>query len=99
MSTESPLTILALSGSLRAQSYNTALARAAATHVPDGVTVVVHDYADVPLYNADLGEPHSVARLKAAIKLMTQNKAGHGGPRIANSQSNQGADDLAPIQP
>ena len=35
--------ILAISGSLRAGSYNTALARAAAELAPDGVEIEVYD--------------------------------------------------------
>lgn len=42
---------------------------------------------------------YAKTRLKAAIKLMTQNKTGHGSPWIAHSQANQGANDFAPIQP
>ena len=55
-----PLTILALSGSLRAGSTNTALLKAAAELAPEGVTVVLYDYADVPLYNGDLEVPEAV---------------------------------------
>lgn len=61
------LSILALSGSLRQASTNTALLRAAAEAAPAGVTVTVYDYADVPLYNDELGVPASVESLKAAI--------------------------------
>ena len=47
--------ILALSGSLREQSYNSALARAAAELAPAGVEVdVVDGLGDLPLYDADL---------------------------------------------
>jgi chromate reductase, NAD(P)H dehydrogenase (quinone) len=47
--------ILALSGSLREQSYNSALARAAAERAPAGVDVEVFDgLGDLPLYDADL---------------------------------------------
>ena len=47
--------ILALSGSLREQSYNSALARAAAELAPAGVDVEVFDgLGDLPLYDADL---------------------------------------------
>lgn len=59
--------ILALSGSFRAQSYNTALLRAAADAAPEGVSIEIYDYRDVPLYDADLDEPPAVARLRAAI--------------------------------
>jgi chromate reductase, NAD(P)H dehydrogenase (quinone) len=47
--------ILALSGSLRRDSYNTALARAAAELVPDGVEVDLYDdLGNVPPYDQDL---------------------------------------------
>jgi chromate reductase, NAD(P)H dehydrogenase (quinone) len=47
--------ILALSGSLRRGSYNTALARAAAELVPDGVEVDLYDdLGSVPPYDQDL---------------------------------------------
>ncbi|MCB9539703.1 MAG: NAD(P)H-dependent oxidoreductase [Myxococcales bacterium] len=59
--------LLALSGSLRAASFNTALLRAAAEGAPDGVIVTLHDYRDVPLYDPDLGLPPGVERLRAAI--------------------------------
>jgi chromate reductase len=49
--------ILAVSGSLRAGSYNTSLLRAAAEAAPDGVDVELFDpaaIADLPLYDQDL---------------------------------------------
>ena len=62
------LTILAFSGSLRAQSFNTALLRAAAELAPPGVTVSEYDYRDLPFFNSDLDpEPTSVTRIKEAI--------------------------------
>jgi chromate reductase, NAD(P)H dehydrogenase (quinone) len=46
--------ILAISGSLRADSYNTALARAAAGLVPTNVEVELYDrLAEIPPYEAD----------------------------------------------
>ena len=46
--------ILAVSGSLRAASYNTALARAAGELAPDGVEVELYDgLAWIPPYDAD----------------------------------------------
>jgi NAD(P)H-dependent FMN reductase len=48
-------TILAISGSLRAASYNTAALRAAAMLAPPGVTVRVFDgMGALPLFNPDL---------------------------------------------
>ena len=46
--------ILAISGSLRADSYNTALARAAVELAPPGVDVELYEgLADIPPYDAD----------------------------------------------
>ncbi|CAL9651708.1 MULTISPECIES: NADPH-dependent FMN reductase [Streptomyces] len=47
-------TILALSGSLRAQSYNTGLVRAAVKHNSGGAAIEVYeDLALLPMYNQD----------------------------------------------
>ena len=64
-------TILGISGSLRAQSYNTALLRAAQSMVGAGVTLDVATLHGIPLYDADLeqrdGLPMPVAELKERI--------------------------------
>lgn len=63
--------ILAISGSLRAASFNTALLRAAADLAPEHVTVELYEGLDrLPAYNEDADiEPAApeVARLRAAI--------------------------------
>jgi chromate reductase len=47
--------ILAISGSLREGSYNTALARAAVARAPEGAEIVLYEgLGDLPLYNEDL---------------------------------------------
>jgi chromate reductase, NAD(P)H dehydrogenase (quinone) len=62
--------VLAVSGSLRAGSYNTRLLEAAAAAAPVGVEVDILDpalIADLPLYDQDLedeGAPASVDRLR-----------------------------------
>jgi chromate reductase, NAD(P)H dehydrogenase (quinone) len=62
--------ILAVSGSLRADSYNTNLLRAALEAAPEGVEVELFDPAvprELPLYDQDLDTvnvPASVARLR-----------------------------------
>jgi chromate reductase, NAD(P)H dehydrogenase (quinone) len=51
------MTILAVSGSLRADSHNTSLLRAAAEAAPEGIEVEVFDpaaIAELPLYDQDL---------------------------------------------
>lgn len=62
--------LIALSGSLRAQSFNTRIAKALSALAPDGVDVRWFDVSDLPLYNQDLdGETvHEVAaRLRGAV--------------------------------
>ena len=63
--------ILALSGSLRAGSFNTALARTAQQLAPEGVQVEVATLHGVPLYDGDAeqqgGIPAAVQALKGQI--------------------------------
>lgn len=60
--------ILIVSGSLRAGSFNTALANAAAELAPEGVETTVVTLHGIPLYDGDIesseGIPHAVLRLK-----------------------------------
>ncbi|MEE8635473.1 MAG: NADPH-dependent FMN reductase [Acidiferrobacterales bacterium] len=64
-------TIIGIAGSLRKQSYNAALLRAAAELVPAGCTVEIGSIKSIPLYDGDLeandGIPASVAELKDRI--------------------------------
>jgi chromate reductase len=63
--------VLAISGSLRAASHNTALLRAAAELAPDGVEVELFDGLDrLPPYNEDHDTdvpPSEVSRVRAEI--------------------------------
>lgn len=59
--------ILALSGSLRADSVNAKLLRAAGELAPAGTELSLYDYSDIPLFNSDLGEVEAVDRFKAAL--------------------------------
>ncbi len=63
--------ILALSGSLRAGAFNTALARAAQSMAPEGVQIEVATLHGIPLYDGDLeareGIPPAVLALKAQV--------------------------------
>jgi NAD(P)H-dependent FMN reductase len=63
--------LIGISGSLRRDSYNTALLRAAATVLPEGVTLDVRTLHGIPLYDGDVeasdGVPASVTTLKQAI--------------------------------
>jgi chromate reductase len=64
--------ILAISGSLRAASYNTALLRAAAELAPDGVEIELYENLEaLPPYNEDRDTdqpPFEVRRLREAIE-------------------------------
>ena len=58
------LKFLGISGSLRRQSCNSGLLRAAAKLLPAGVDFEVADLSDIPFFNADLAErPAGVARV------------------------------------
>jgi chromate reductase len=63
--------VLAISGSLRAAAYNTALLRAAAELAPEGVEVELYDGLELlPAYNEEHDTdtpPAEVARLREAI--------------------------------
>lgn len=65
-----PLNILALSGSLRKASLNSALLRAAAHLAPPGLAVTVYsDLGDLPLFNPDLESipPAEVVRFHSLV--------------------------------
>ncbi|HEY6353988.1 MAG TPA: NADPH-dependent FMN reductase [Burkholderiaceae bacterium] len=63
--------ILGVSGSLRAQSFNTALLRAAQAVAGDGVQIETATLHGIPLYDGDLeqrdGTPQAVRELKQRI--------------------------------
>lgn len=63
--------LVGLTGSLRKDSFNTSLLRAATTLMPDGSTLTVHTMHGIPLYDADAesetGIPVAVVKLKDAI--------------------------------
>lgn len=65
-----PLSVLGISGSLRKNSTNTGLLRAAQALAPEGMEISIFDLAPIPLFNADKlaqGEPVSVLEFKARI--------------------------------
>lgn len=62
--------VLALVGSLRRDSYNRSVLRAAQDLAPDGMTITEHPLHDIPLYNYDVeqqGDPEAVSAYKQAI--------------------------------
>lgn len=62
------LKFLGICGSLRRQSTNAGLLRAALAELPAGVSMEIADLSAVPFYNADLGEkPAAVQRLLAQM--------------------------------
>ena len=85
-------TIVAFSGSLRRNSYNSALLRAAVGMVPSGSRIDVASIAPFPLYNGDEeaahGVPAEVAALKEAI-------AAADGLLIATPEYNNGIPGVA----
>ena len=65
-----PIKLVAIVGSLRADSAHRALLRAAQTLLPDGVELAEVPLRDVPFFNQDVeadGDPDAVAVLKAAV--------------------------------
>lgn len=81
--------VLAVSGSLRASSSNTALVHAAAAMAPDGVEVSVYEgMGDLPHFNPDLDAepaPAPVAELRRRLKeadavLVSTPEYAHGVP-------------------
>ena len=63
--------IIAISGSLRRASYNSALLRAAAALAPETVSLEARAIRDIPLYDYDVeaeqGVPETVEALKEAL--------------------------------
>lgn len=60
--------LLGLSGSLRADSYNTALLRAARELLPEDVELEVATPHDIPLYDGDLEEKQGIPAAAEALK-------------------------------
>lgn len=66
-----PLKILAISGSLRAASYNTALLHAARELAPEEMEIEVFGLGELPFFNQDVedqGDPAPVAAWKEAVR-------------------------------
>ena len=84
------INVLGFAGSLRRESFNRSLLRAAGELAPEGMAISTFDLADIPLYNGDveaLGDPEPVARFKQAIRaadgvLMVTPEYNHGVPGV-----------------
>lgn len=63
----SDLKILAICGSLRAQSRNLTLLKYAQANAPQGIQIEIADLSAVPFYNADIAE-----KPDAVVQLLTQ---------------------------
>ena len=88
---EGPLVVCGIAGSLRQASYNRALLRAAQEIAPEGMEVRIFDrMAEIPLFNEDVearGDPESVQALKRAIGeadalLIATPEYNHGVPGV-----------------
>ena len=85
--------VFAFAGSLREDSYNRALLRAAQEEAPDDMAIEIFDLAGVPLYNADLeaeGDPKQVTALKEGIRaadavLIATPEYNHGVPGVTKN--------------
>jgi len=65
------LRVLGIPGSLRADSYNAALIRAAQDVAPEGMLIQPYSLEGIPMYNQDVdaqGDPPAVADFKQAIR-------------------------------
>jgi chromate reductase, NAD(P)H dehydrogenase (quinone) len=92
LNTYKPIRILAISGSLRAVSSNTALLRAASILAPDGVAIALYTgLNDLPHFNPDIEgtdlEPSSVLDFRTQLRqsdgvLICSPEYAHGVPGV-----------------
>ena len=68
MTNNNPIKVLGISGSLRRDSYNTALLRATAELMPPGMTLEIFDLSHLPMFNQDFEKPFP----KAVVGLRTK---------------------------
>lgn len=61
-------TIIGISGSLRAQSFNTALLRTAATLMPQGARLDIASIRGIPLYDGDVEDSDGIPATVSALK-------------------------------
>lgn len=70
MATQVPIKLLGVSGSLRAQSYNSGALRAIPSLLPDAMTFEVAELAGIPFFNADVeqtGFPDAVKQFRSRV--------------------------------
>lgn len=70
MNGATPIKLLGISGSLRAQSYNSGALRAVSTMLPEGMRFAIARLTDVPFYSADVeqrGFPPAVEKLRKEV--------------------------------
>ncbi len=79
--------LLGVSGSLREGSFNTALLRAAAGVLPEGVTLEIATLKGIPLYDGDLEAAHGIPAAVAALK---QRVLDSDGLLLASPEYNNG---------
>ena len=86
-----PLVVCGIAGSLRRESYNRALLRAALELAPEGMEIRIFDrMGEIPLFNEDVeaqGDPEPVRALKSAIGeadalLIATPEYNHGVPGV-----------------
>lgn len=79
------VTIIGISGSLRKDSINTGLLKAAAKNAPEGCQVIVESIKDIPLYNGDIEDTQGIPTPAASLK---ENIAAADGLLIATPEYN-----------
>lgn len=79
--------LIGVAGSLRRNSINRALLRAAAGVMPSGSELAIADVAGIPLYNGDLEEAEGVP---AAVRQLQDQIAASDGLVIATPEYNSG---------
>lgn len=85
--------VLAFAGSLRKESYNKKLLRAAKEQAPEQLDIEIYDLADIPLFNQDVeaeGDPAPVEKFKKAIRkadsvLIATPEYNHGVPGVTKN--------------
>lgn len=79
--------IAGLSGSLRKDSYNTRILHLAEKLLPEGTTLQISDFRDLPLYDADLDLPEASERPEAVSRFRRE-LAGADGILIVSPEYN-----------